>query len=127
MQFDSIQFPFPAITDGRTFSEWEENFISHVRQGGDPDEFEQEEQHNEQQSEQCDTNNNMTRGQLVEQLKNLQQLKEFAIKNGSRGLLLSTKTTIREIEWLLSSGLNLVQPAIRNFFEGSSNSTQNES
>lgn len=95
--------------------------MNHIRDGGDPDEFEEGEQETERHANEHDDNDNMTREQLVAQLRNMQKLKEYAIKNANRSLLHSTEMTIREMEWHLSGGSNLVQPAITNFFRRSSN------
>lgn len=94
--------------------------MNHIGNGGDPNEFEQEEQETEQQEEQLDVNDSMTREQLVLQLQNMKQLKEYAIKKNNRSLVHSTEMTIRELEWHLSGSWNLVQPAMTNFFRRSS-------
>lgn len=102
--------------------------MNHIRDGGDPDKFEAEgdPDNTEKQNEERDSNNNMSREQLVAQLENMKKLKEYAVKNGNRNLLHTSETTIRELEWLLSGGPNLVQPAITNFFSRKSDASQSE-
>lgn len=102
------------------FSEWEDNFIAYLRDGGDAADFEEGEIDDvTKDKENRDSNNNscnLNGKQLVSQLENMKALKEYAIKNGNRGLLQSTDATIRELEWLLSGGMNYVQPSITQFF-----------
>lgn len=112
-----------AITDSRDFSEWEDNFFAYLRDGGDAADFEEGEIDDvTKDKENRDTNNNscnLNQKQLVLQLENMRSLREYAIKNGNRGLLQSTDATIRELEWLLSGGTNYVQPSITQFFSSS--------
>lgn len=107
-----------AITDNRDFSEWEDNFITYLRDGGEAADFEEGEI-DDVDKENRDTNNNscnLNQKQLKLQLENMRKLGEYAIKNGHRGLLQSTDATIRELEWLLSGVINYVQPSITQFF-----------
>lgn len=98
----------------RGFSEWENGYIEYIENGGDIFEFENEESSEPVQPEK-DANNNAKK-KIDEQLKTLQELNEFALKEGKRDLFISTQQSIREIQRMKCDDSTLVQPPITKFF-----------
>lgn len=96
------------------FPEWENGYIEFIENGGDIFEFENEEP-SEPVQPQIDDNNNAKKS-LDQQLKTLQELNEFALKEGKKELFISTQQSIRELQRIKCDNSTLVQPSITKYF-----------
>lgn len=70
--------------------------------------------------EEPDENNNkessLTRQQLVDQVQGLKALANHSSNAGNAELLINVQKTIRDIEWMLAGGSNIIQAPITNYF-----------
>lgn len=104
-----------ATCDQQTFSEWENDYLNYLSNGGDASEYQEGELDNEAST---DVNNNqMNKNQLAEALETLRKLKLYSSRNGNQSLFEKLDSTIRELEWLISGGSNAVQPMITRYFQ----------
>lgn len=108
---ETFHFSYSATASNHDFPEWENNFITFIRDGGDvfEDEANEQEEIPERQEE-------FTSDKLPDFLSKLKALKQYALDNENYSLYASTQKNIQELEWLISSGKNLVQGEITSFF-----------
>lgn len=99
----------------QNFQQWEDDYIEYIRSGGDVFEFEAGEA--VEQVVELNTNNNLTRQQLVQFVQDLTILAAYSSQHGNEELFIHTNRTIRDLEKVLTSGTNTVQRSITNYFQ----------
>lgn len=98
-----------------SFEQWEENYLNFIKDGGDVFEYEAGE-NVEQQDLNDNKENSLTRQQLVDQVQGLKALANHSSNSGNIELLMNVQKTIRDIEWMIAGGSNIVQAPITNYF-----------
>lgn len=98
------------------FAAWEAQYTEFIQNDGNVFEFNQEESQepNPVQPEK-DQNRNILN--IIDKLKAIREVNEFALQHGNQGLFLSTRSSIIELEKMRTDGSTLVQPTITQFFK----------